>query len=172
MERGAGRTARRGRSPAQTFPAESADFVRLHAAPSVSRTRSVVLGTGTLVQGDFGRWELEEALGCDRVQHFWAFLHFPLLGPGLGGPRHAPSLVVAFLSCGLGLDGANHLPVSLCPPRVPQRGCGCGCLLGTSAMAPWGRGRVKSHPIEMEMSWEAPVLSRLSCWNYCAYSRA
>lgn len=36
-------------------------------------------------------------------------------------------------------------------------------LLGTSVVASWGQGRVKSHPIEMEMSWEAPALLGLSC---------
>lgn len=37
---------------------------------------------------------------------------------------------------------------------------------------PWGQGRVKSHPIEMEMSWEAPALLGPSCWSHCAYSLA
>lgn len=40
MESGARRTARRGHSLAQTFPAEIADSVWLHAAPSVSRARA------------------------------------------------------------------------------------------------------------------------------------
>lgn len=86
MESGARRTARRGHSLAQTFPAEIADSVWLHAAPSISWARSIVLGTCTLVQGDFGRQELEEAPGCDCVQHFWSFLRFPPLGPGLEDP--------------------------------------------------------------------------------------
>lgn len=45
-------------------------------------------------------------------------------------------------------------------------------LLGTSAVAPRGQGRGKSHPIKMEMSWEGPALVDRSCWRHCAYSLA
>lgn len=31
---------------------------------------------------------------------------------------------------------------------------------------------MKSHPIEMVMSWEAPALLGPSCWSHCAYSLA
>lgn len=31
---------------------------------------------------------------------------------------------------------------------------------------------MKSHPIEMEMSWEVPALLGPPCWSHCAYSLA